>query len=225
MPVSPTIESVARTKGGAIVLNATYHDRARVGLPLHRVDSLNVISFREAESLVTPHGRGKHIRRLAPRHSGGLWTIPFVGDYLIEAWSEGGERSLALKRDVPWYPPSDGMWDLIPGRPPYPRMLGIWEDTAGRIWTAVLVPEEDWQDGTGAPRILEGREIYRILDRAEVYDTILEVIDPKRGAVLYSQRFDNAISIATSQGFLGEVSSNEDYTYRLNLFVPTLSRN
>ena len=70
-------------------------------------------------------------------------------------------------------------------------MTGIWEDSVGFLVLAAWVADRDWQKGFGAVTQVEGQVSYPIEDYSEVYDGLIEVLDPTSGTVLASRRLDD----------------------------------
>ncbi|HEX6589294.1 MAG TPA: hypothetical protein VF039_09740 [Longimicrobiales bacterium] len=223
MPIPPTTEALVRTTSGAIIIHGRMFTPDGVGFPLHRLDSAGLYSFGRENPVVAPHLEHLEIRRVARSRDGSVWSVPFVGHYLLERWRPDGTRLSAMERAVAWFPESRNSWEHLAGRPPTPRISGIWEDADAKVWVAILIADENWERGVGETRSAEGRRYYTVADRDDLFDTVIEVIDPVRSAVISSVRFDRAISLVAPSGLLGDVILAEDDTYRLEVFQPILS--
>ncbi len=80
-------------------------------------------------------------------------------------------------------------------------MRGIWLDPSGLLWANIGVPSSDWK-----PRALaanapagEGRAVTQ-LESSRLFDTIIEVIDPRSHTVLATTRF---------RGMMGPISRSQ----------------
>jgi hypothetical protein len=69
----------------------------------------------------------------------------------------------------------------------------ISEDSAGRLWVAILVPGENWRQGVGERTTPQGLKAVGITNSAMYWDTLVEVIDPNAGVVVGGARFDSNI--------------------------------
>jgi hypothetical protein len=131
-------------------------------------------------------GNWKEIRRfqtttdatLGPNYTSasgtGIWR-QFSHSYELEQWDANGNRTTVLRRDVKWFPP----------RAAYekggPLLHYISEDPAGNLWIQILVPA----GASDTTAVVAGR---KVSGSATTFDTIIEVIDPGRGALLASKR-------------------------------------
>jgi hypothetical protein len=218
--VPANAQVVVRLPGGDFAVNAAIRDAARIGFPLQRysAEGEHVRSFGAVRPKVLPGDVWGDLRRIALSHAGGLWSAVQVGRYAFEHWSAEGERLAEFTREVGWFPDYGRAWDLTPGRPPYPRLRGIWEDGDGRVWIIAQVPDREWEEGVGAVRRIEGKAIYRITDPTKAYDTIVEVVDLSAGRLLASTRFDGVLTQTIIPGLVGEVRENADLTFRVDVW-------
>ncbi|HEX6939220.1 MAG TPA: 6-bladed beta-propeller [Longimicrobiales bacterium] len=182
------------TSKGEIVVSAQIRTPDRIGLPLHRFagagDSL--ISFGSENPVVRPDMRYLETRRIAPSRDGGVWSA-HEAQYHIERWGLDGKKKAGLYREVDWFPPYPKRLPLSPDNEPYPMLSDIHEDRAGRLWVAVWVPDTNWKAGLGEK--VNGPEgpYYRIVDHSRLLDTMFEVIDPRTGRLVMSQRLPQMV--------------------------------
>lgn len=107
--------------------------------------------------------------------------------YLLELWDFNGRRNAVIVRDPEWFQPSDSYVGPATVVKPPTRVTALWHDSADRLWVAITVPDADWRRTDF--RAKEGDMIP--MPRANnhrIYDTILEVIDWRRGTLLTSFR-------------------------------------
>lgn len=159
--------------------------------PVHLYES----DGRKVRSFGLPSTDSQEIRDTGMQRSvsfteaGEIWINPY-GHFRLELWDTTGTHLKTLVRDSPWLTP----WTSDePGAPyrtkPNARVLGVHEDREGRLWVHGRVPDRNWQPGPPSG-------FYE-----DVYDSILEVIDPATGKLLTSRTFDGA-----DQLFFGFIS-------------------
>lgn len=185
-----------------IVVNASIPDASRVGLPLHSFDHIGnqVRSFGADNALVLPGRTGYSLRVMSPARRGALWAAPMYGDYSIALYNANGLLEQRLIRTPDWLQ-TDG-----PPRPqsgirrPPPAIVALREDGDGLLWVAIPLPSSEWEKAVELASVGEGGagkgRVIRDWDLA--YDGIIEVLDPQRGVLLYSERFPE-----TWDAFLG----------------------
>ncbi len=134
-------------------------------------------------------GRDPWERRSTLTHAYGtqtFWTAA-TNKYVIEEWSLTAGKRRVLVRDVEWFQPWsswDGRSDVQ--RPP-PRLMSIRHAPDGLLWVLILVADANWK-ATSRPARGE-RRMTSVGEQEERFDTILEVIDLERLAVVTSVRF------------------------------------
>jgi hypothetical protein len=72
------------------------------------------------------------------------------------------------------------------------------DQSKGLIWVNITVPDDEWAEGLVESPYPEGTG-YEIGEADKYYDTIVEVIDPDRGEVIASQRYDEWLMDLTGQ--------------------------
>ena len=126
-------------------------------------------------------------RVLAPSTDGGFWSAKYGFEYSITQWDSSGTAVSRLSPERVWFPPYDMAWGPAPDREPKATVLGLWEDR-GLLWVVAQVPDAQWHEGLGGSRRVEGHEVYQVLDPAQVWDTLIEAIDPATGGRTVHQR-------------------------------------
>lgn len=202
--VRPIPDVVFPTNGTGFLPDGSYvvshHIRTsdRVGLPLQQVDPDGALR----RSFGSVHREYRHdaavtmLRRVAAAPDGRIWSAR-VSAYVLEAWDREGNRVDVLERTVEWFEPWERDNPFGPDHELQPRVVDISVDSAGRIWTLVHIPDPEWRDGL--VRIEHG---WDIADVNAVFDTVLEVIEPETGRVLWSDRFGRALYGFIDGGFV-----------------------
>ena len=220
-----TPNEVALLSDGRFVTVEDRYRAANRGLPLHFMDGgKQTLSF-GADPDDYP-GRWSHRlwRFLAPDRSAGFWAAHMT-QYRLEHWNSFGKMDRSIERRVPWFEPNErvGIDYDNPTRPPNPGLFGVRLDVAGHLWTVIHVADANWRDGTGQVEGMYGRTIQGIRAPNAYRDTIVEVIDPTRGTLLASARFDPVVQFAGSSSFAWSYREDENGYPVIDLFELVLS--
>ena len=179
----------------ALIINASVPDPERFGNALHSLD-LNgnyMKSFAAPEGAMLPGAMYPQMRWLTPRKNGGVWSITAMGRYEIEHWSSDGRLMSRLVRQPPWFPSSQNPQRTFRVESPRsPINMSITEDSLGYLWIITLVADSRWQEGVRANQ-RNGEEhipFVEILDFDRTNDSVVEIIDPRTGTLVASQRFE-----------------------------------
>lgn len=174
---------------GSSAVSTTIGTPGSVGHPIHIFgpDGAFVRSIGRADGRPQRENAVLDRRILASAPNGQLWTGK-MNRYEIDLWSTDGVHRRTIARTPSWFQP----WVSIdPGEPffarPQPRLLSIYEDPEGLLWTSSLVPALDWEPSSrdefahrmGGPTVAE-------LDPK--WDSIIEVIDPANGRLRHAGR-------------------------------------
>jgi len=209
-----------------LILNAEVNDRERIGLPFHRFDIAGnyVASFGDPTTRPSPRSPAP-VFRLARANGGGFWAAPATGEYRIEKWGAQGVKHFEVHRRVAWFEPYQKAWAPTPDRPPPPTISALWEDGEGLLWVISAVGDPNWQQGLGAGRRGEGGQTYYPwLDHSRLFDSMVEVIDPRAGVVLASQRLDVALWISIGDGLFSSLDERADGSPRHDVWRLRLAR-
>lgn len=197
---------LAMVDGGSFVIAAPIRTPARVGYPLHLVNGAGRIvrSFGSTSGAFRPDIPYFDNRTIAHGAPGQVWAA-HLNQYRIELWSTEGRKLRELRRTVPWFPAY--LANRAPSRSvPPPTLLGqVRQDRAGRLWVRIRVPDANWRRAVrpGGPHGVT------VSDHDRYVDTIIEVIDPRRGRLLASRRFDAAVDFV-GDDLLGAVVTGPD---------------
>lgn len=185
-------------RDGRIALNALVRTQDRMGLLVHLIDSTGriVSSIEPADGGVRFDVPGEaYLRSLSATPRASFWVAGRTR-YRLTEYTLTGDRIRSLERKPTWFPPhAAGDARLDPGRPKQPRLLSVHEDDHGRLWTVTRIAAADWAKVlTRKSRTVSPMEQpYEFESLDALYDTIVEVIDSRSGALLASRRFDTAL--------------------------------
>jgi hypothetical protein len=210
LEVPPEILRLAMLDGGSFVISAPIRTPSRVGFPLHLVNSTGRIvrSFGSASGAFRPDIPYFDRRSITFAGPGQVWAA-HVNQYRIELWSTEGRKVRELRRTVPWFPPYLASREPSRSTPP-PTLLGdVRQDRDGRLWVRISVPDANWRRAVqpGGPHGVT------IPDYNQYLDTIIEVIDPRRGRLLASRRFDADVHFVGDNLLGGVVTGEDDVPY------------
>jgi hypothetical protein len=138
-------------------------------------------------------GRGLY-RLLARGRDGGIWAAS-LHSYALEKWTPGAQRTALIRREVEWFEEGRlerGIGDPARDRPPS-HIRGIWEDHDGLLWVNIGVPAASWKPAASPPRSGEFSPISESEFR-RLFDTIIEVYDPRSSTLLASQRIEGFVA-------------------------------
>ncbi len=175
--------------GGSFVVNATMPRTAAHGHVVNVVDFLGRVqaSF-GGKGRPIDFREGPHVRHrvIAVDQSNDIWT-GYMEKYELEKFSSDGRLLLHISRIADWFIPHS---NTLPPRdvnsdPPNAKLRELTLDNDGLIWTVVFVADPDWK--AAAP---DEFDPYANLANDDVYDSIVEVIDPASGRVLGRARSD-----------------------------------
>ena len=115
------------------------------------------------------------------------------GTIEIERYDAGGKLSRRYSYSPGWSPPLERLTPQAAGAPPLPERPPFAIGTDTLLWIATLVPEENWQRGIvrNAPG-LHGAGM--VGDVAKLFDSIIEVLDLERRAVVVRVQLDEAVA-------------------------------
>ncbi len=170
--------------GTSLLANYGIHTADRAGLPFHVLDRDGNIrrSFGSVAGGVYRADMQDIIdqRRLARSDTASFWAAR-INQYLIERWSTNGRLDETLHRQPPWF---EVWWETRSNAdmPPL-TMINALEQVGDTLWVLAKVPGERWRSAV-EPR---GR-LYRVTNREEYRNTVLEAVDLRRRVVVSYRR-------------------------------------
>ena len=158
-----------------------------IGYPIHVVDREGEVvrSFGAYEPQYRPDLNHLLTRKVALGRDGTVWAMA-PARYILERWDPStGEQLQSTPIGSDWFHESLVQYADETVRPPS-RVVGLWEDEDGLVWTIVQDADVDWEP---SPRANEHRP-YEPGERERLFDWVVEVVDPGSGRVLASLRSD-----------------------------------
>lgn len=216
-------------RDGRLVAMASISDRTSVGLPFHvfRRDGLRLSAIGDQRRPYTDQREIFFLHRLVPSRRGGFWAVPQWGEYRIEHWTATGVRDVHLLRRPGWHIELHS--SLGPANnpaamdPPPTSHWGIAETGDGLIWTMSRVGDPGRRSAPlDTLRNAEGQFVVPG-DPDRSWDSIVELIDPVRGTLVASQRFDRRFVLMLPSGKVVWVTET-DRGIQIQVFALILSR-
>ena len=190
----PPDEAAIMTQDGHLLIASAVMTREGIGWPLHFLDRVTgevVKSFGSYDPTQPLGVIEPNRRRLAVSKDGRFWAA-FLTEYRIGLWDGNGRQVLEVQRNVDWFRAHDGQ--VGPDGETGAYIKALWEDAEGLLWLVIQVPDEnrranrsrlrDPGDGMG-PRPESALTFHGMLD------TVIEVIDPRKGTLIASRRLDD----------------------------------
>lgn len=190
------------------VLQAASGSPSRFGLPLHVLSSDGLVqkSFgaNPSESNSgSPFMRVRAVSRAGPNE---VWS-GYRNRYEVQRWSIDGRLIETVIREVEWFPAWTQWNSRFDVEPPPPRLMSVWQDRQGRLWTLTQVAAESWKPVEGHRFQAEG-SMPTITEIARANDTIIEVLEPSTHRVLASKRFHNLFQQFLGDGLVAEITTD-----------------
>jgi hypothetical protein len=191
----PMLHDVVRTPSGAFAAAALIPTAEEAGYPLHTYTASGVQtrSFGTDFALLDPRSSGALRRELSASTGSRFWAAHAL-EYEIELFDTTGTRRLLLVRDSSDSPLRHSPVDRVVDFAPRPTVTAIREDVEGRLWVILHVAAPDWYEaGHYARRVVDDTVLVipKFVDR--LYQTVIEVIDPRDGKLIASRQFPLAL--------------------------------
>lgn len=105
-------------------------------------------------------------------------------------------HAVTMERHVSWFDPWEARRPYDEG--PQPRLAHLQEDGEGRLWVVSWVADDGWHEALTT--VTEGGQNFSVPESlSRYYDSVVEVIDPRRNIVIASARIDGLL-MAISNG-------------------------
>jgi hypothetical protein len=191
------VRTVVELGSGRFIVNAGIRSRDAFGYAFHLLDD---------DRIVRPVGRAEAldgavrpapfalVRPIAPGNGGTFWAATFT-DYVLTQYDHAGRPLRRLTADREWFTTADPSTPEGVFNPKIQDL--VFDPQTGLLWILAQVRDPLFHE-----RIVRGREampgVYEWLSRTgsmvDLYDTIIEVIDPTRGEIMATLRLDGYAS-------------------------------
>jgi hypothetical protein len=160
------------------------------GLPNHLVNERGQVLLSFGASTGNFDGRDvmARFRAIAKADSGQVWSA-YHNRYDVELWDPEGQIMSRLVRRPSWFIP----WHQY--EPLRPTLRSIRQDEQGLLWVLITVP-----DSTAVRRVRDHDTITPVSAWDDQWDTVIEVINPRTGALIASTRLPTLVT-----RFVGDV--------------------
>jgi hypothetical protein len=161
------------------------------------------------------------LRSLANGTSGRIWSATYH-KYLVEEWDpSSGVRYRAFERVAEWFTPWLFGTSVDFQTPPQPKLMGVFQDDGGLLWTVTLVAGESWKDGLYRDPEWDNEIV--VFDTELLYDSYIEAIDPATGRLLVSEKIPQSTAGFTNDGLLIGLRDPADDVPQIELWRPQLA--
>lgn len=149
---------------------------------------------------------------------GSFSTVRWAGPLRLERWDSNGTLQQVVQPRSDWTTPFSNA-PMSPDTPPASQVQGIWVTSDGYLGILGLVADPDWADGLGTPVQSEGGiTVYPIVDRDQVFDSIIELIDPATQEVVATRRFDKEYRLVPFPGVVERIEETNEGALRAVLY-------
>jgi hypothetical protein len=163
--------------------------------PLHLLDAGNRVirSFGAASDRpLSGVSYFDRVRSFAATTDGQGFWVGYWNRYEIEKFARDGGHILRVIRTANWFPPYDEHQPDEPfTRPSRPRALHLRESADKLLWVLLTVADPAWKPNLGGVRL--GGDINPKLDLGQLFDTVLEALDPSAARVVARVRLGSYI--------------------------------
>lgn len=172
----------------SVVMTGESYSPEAAGWPLHIMsfsgNSVRVLkSFGPGSGDLRLGGGGDLRHELAKLPDGTLLSAT-PASYDVFAWSGFGRQIDHLVRRPQWFVRDSKLGLGGPKKPPLPEISGLWAGNPSAYWVVSRVPSKSWSKAWTGIRP-SGREIVgSSIAFEELFDSIVEVIDPRDRTVL-----------------------------------------
>lgn len=150
-------------------------------------------------------------RAVAASSSNRVWSAR-LDEYAVTLWDSDGNRIKQLRRRPDWFVVSDQQQEPIDPayvRPPA-RILDVYEYShTGLLWILVAVPDVNWKSG-------------RSHKPEDIYDTVIEIIDPDRAEVVVMSRFNDLLQLTRDGNYIYATRQDSSGFSHLMIWKPTI---
>lgn len=197
-PMPVRVHSVALLQWpGSVIANAVSRTAQGASHSLHQLafgndQVMTLRTFGPANNELVPHVAGIVQQHLASTPDGRVWSAGVTGYNLYE-WNASGTLQRTLRRRPPWFADVHATSIGSPTTPPKPALAGVAVDREGLLWVYTYVPASTWK--AAWPPLPPGTREVRTRDIGwhVLFDTMIEVIDPRLKRVVARLRHEGSV--------------------------------
>lgn len=192
-------------------------------MPAHLVDWEGALLREYGASALTTD---IHDRLGAPglRDSAHVW-VPHANAYILELLGADGEVHQRLERHVPWFPSDSEARRYLR---PRPRIHAVNVGNDGLLWVLIRRAHREWKPETSASatRAVESVALRALgaHNLAEVFEGVLEVLDPRDGRLVASLEVSGGVLGFPSRDLLYEVVQDDLGRVRIHIWRLDLAK-
>lgn len=201
---------VLRGPEGTFTAPARINSRESFGMPLHAFDREGrlIRSFGASPDRKVVGVDDTPALRIAARSraDGTFWTVDAMAPRLRQ-WSHSG----ALLTD--WQLQVDEFVPFVRMQPDSPfgaEFYSVEEDSEGLLVVVIAYRERRYRDAFGAPRVLDGRQTFDLVDWGRFMDSLVLVLDPRTRRLITSLRTDTFLAGTLGDGLYWGIRPGDD---------------
>ena len=219
-----TVERAVRLSNGQYIVTGTRARPDGSGFPFHLLDE-NGRYLRSFGALRPVIGPGvlpiPYSIALSSRRSA-IWAVPqheTEGEYYtVTLLDRLGSGLLRIRREDRAIERARRPLFLI-SRPPPATVFGLVEESADTLWVYTFVPATQWKAAYAPPtQTSEGLTTVTIKSLDGLWDTMIDVIDVRRGLLVASTIVPQLVGYPLGQGLVAGWREDEDGTPRLQIW-------
>lgn len=228
-------QRVVPRNDGSFVAQMRLSTPSAAGYPLHHLDGRgNVVRSFGVKGVpnVDPRCRTCRLYMLMLAPSGDRVGLAPKNEYAFEIWSVSGARVGAYTVNSPWFKPWTAEPKWMTGEAPRPPTIASAStDSLGRIWIRSVRSPPGWKPGLGSINTtglrksnggvrapLARLEEFAAELAATVEQSVIEVIDLKRGGVFSSTIFDGYPPVVVGWPMVARQRRGPDGEFVIDLF-------
>jgi hypothetical protein len=218
-PLSSVSQAIV-LRDGRMVISLFYRTPELIGIPVHVFDPTGkrIASF-GPQRAVLPGPVDTRSSLLARSNVDSLVWIAGRSRYELQLWSTTGRHVRTLERQADWFKPWHGEIGDWRRHRQEPVISGVFQDSAGMLWVTLSVADADWRAlPDSAPESAASDDMDRF------FDTVIEVIDPRRGTVEARLRVDQYLPGLGGQGLVATMTEDSGAVPFLHIWRPILRR-
>ncbi len=150
---------------------------------------------------------------------GTFWAASMSYDPALEHWDTAGRLLDSIAPKLSWFRPYTHRPNVAPDSAPSPIISGLWRDQAGNLWILGAAANPHWERGLGPMKESDGIHYYPIDDVSNVYDLMIDEIDPHSAAVLAERRFPElGFALVIRPGLIGALREDGDGWWYVDVY-------